>query len=47
LPDDYPLIRPAYSEARSKMAKTLGLGRKGTAARSTKRRARQTPAKQN
>jgi predicted transcriptional regulator len=28
LPDDYPLTAPAYSESRSKMAKTLGLGRK-------------------
>jgi predicted transcriptional regulator len=31
LPSDYPLIAPAYSEARSKMAKKLGLGRKASA----------------
>jgi predicted transcriptional regulator len=30
LPSDYPLIAPAYSEARSKMAKKLGLGRKAS-----------------
>jgi predicted transcriptional regulator len=28
LPADYPTTAPAYSEARSSMAKTLGLGRK-------------------
>ena len=28
LAEDYPLIAPAYSESRSKMAKKLGLGRK-------------------
>jgi predicted transcriptional regulator len=35
LPNDYPTTAPAYSEARSKMAKALGLGqggRKGKAA---------------
>jgi predicted transcriptional regulator len=31
LPSDYPLIAPAYSAARSKMAKKLGLGRKAGA----------------
>jgi predicted transcriptional regulator len=31
LPDDYPLVAPAYSESRSKMAKKLGLGRKAGA----------------
>jgi predicted transcriptional regulator len=30
LPSDYPLIAPAYSAARSKMAKKLGLGRKAS-----------------
>jgi predicted transcriptional regulator len=43
LPDDYPLIAPAYSEARSKMAKKLGLGRKaGTKIVRRKRRARKS-----
>jgi predicted transcriptional regulator len=28
LPKDYPMVAPAYSEQRSKMAKALGLGRK-------------------
>jgi predicted transcriptional regulator len=28
LPGDYPVVAPAYSEKRSKMAKRLGLGRK-------------------
>jgi predicted transcriptional regulator len=28
LAEDYPLVAPAYSESRSKMAKKLGLGRK-------------------
>ena len=39
LPNDYPTTAPAYSEARSKMAKALGLGqggRKGKAPRSRK-----------
>ncbi|WGF90924.1 MucR family transcriptional regulator [Marinivivus vitaminiproducens] len=29
LPADYPMVAPAYSQARSKMAKALGLGRGG------------------
>ncbi len=28
LPHDYPMVAPNYAEARSKLAKTLGLGRK-------------------
>jgi len=28
LPDDYPMVSPNYSAARSEMAKTLGFGRK-------------------
>ena len=28
LPADYPMVAPAYSRARSEMAKTIGLGRK-------------------
>jgi predicted transcriptional regulator len=45
LPADYPLVAPAYSESRSKMAKKLGLGRKaGTKiVRRKTRRARKSP----
>lgn len=32
LPADYPMTAPAYSEARSALAKSLGLGRSGKAA---------------
>jgi predicted transcriptional regulator len=28
---DYPMVAPAYSESRSALAKTIGLGRKRTA----------------
>jgi len=28
LPPDYPMVAPAYAEARSKLARSLGLGRK-------------------
>lgn len=28
LPADYPMVAPTYSEARSRLAKTIGLGRK-------------------
>ncbi len=28
LPNDYPMVAPAYAEARSNLAKTMGLGRK-------------------
>lgn len=28
LPPDYPMVAPSYSEARSQLAKTIGLGRK-------------------
>lgn len=34
LPSDYPMVAPNYSAARSAMAKNLGLGQKGRAARS-------------
>jgi len=34
LPTDYPMVAPNYSAARSAMAKNLGLGQKGRAARS-------------
>jgi predicted transcriptional regulator len=30
LPTDFPMVSPAYSRARSEMAKSLGLGRKVT-----------------
>jgi MucR family transcriptional regulator, transcriptional regulator of exopolysaccharide biosynthesis len=33
LPKDYPITAPAYSERRSKMAKSLGLGRKAAPAK--------------
>ena len=29
LPADYPMVAPAYAEARSKLARDMGLGRKG------------------
>jgi predicted transcriptional regulator len=29
LPADYPMVAPAYAEARSRIAKELGLGRRG------------------
>jgi predicted transcriptional regulator len=32
LPDDYPMVAPAYAAQRSELAKTLGLGRKSGAA---------------
>lgn len=40
LPADYPMVAPSYAEARSRLAKEMGLGRKpGSGAR--KKRARQ------
>ena len=36
LPKDYPMVAPAYSERRSKMAKEVGLGRKAGAAKTSK-----------
>jgi predicted transcriptional regulator len=32
LPADYPMVAPAYAEARSALAKSMGLGRKANAA---------------
>ena len=32
LPSDYPMVAPNYSETRSSLAKTSGLGRKPAAA---------------
>jgi predicted transcriptional regulator len=43
LPRDYPMVAASYSEARSAMAKSLGLGRKPAADSAGKRRGR--PAK--
>lgn len=40
LPVDYPMVAPTYSEARSRLAKTIGLGRKPKAAASTRARAK-------
>lgn len=37
LPNDYPTTAPAYSEARSKMAKALGLGQGGRKGKTTPR----------
>lgn len=39
LPSDYPMVAPAYAEARSAMAKSLGLGRKAAAVPTKARRA--------
>ena len=38
LPRDFPMVSPNYSAARSEMAKTMGLGQKGPAARKGKGR---------
>lgn len=40
LPRDYPMVAASYSEARSAMAKSLGLGRKGAGGAAPKRRGR-------
>jgi predicted transcriptional regulator len=37
LPSDYPMVAPAYSEARSSLAKEMGLGRKPKEAAASKR----------
>jgi len=34
LPKDYPMVAPAYSEARATMARSIGLGARGAASRS-------------
>jgi predicted transcriptional regulator len=36
LPADYPMVAPAYAEARSALAKSMGLGRKAMASRPAK-----------
>ena len=38
LPRDYPLVAPDYAKTRSKLAKQIGLGRKGTRSARKKRR---------
>jgi len=43
LPADYPMVAPAYSAARSALAKSMGLGRKPGATKGEP--ARKTPAK--
>jgi predicted transcriptional regulator len=40
LPGDYPMVAPSYSAARSALAKQLGLGQRGQAARKTSGRRR-------
>lgn len=46
LPDDYPSVAPAYSAARSEMARTLGLGGRGRGAKAAEAPpAAQQPAK--
>jgi predicted transcriptional regulator len=45
LPPDYPMVAPSYSEARSALAKSIGLGRKPAAAAPAKvTRARKSAA---
>ena len=42
LPRDYPMVAPAYSESRSALAKSMGLGKKSAAAgkKATRKRGR-------
>jgi len=40
LPRDYPMVAPNYAKARSELAKTMGLGRKGRATKSAKKAAK-------
>ena len=44
LPPDYPMVAPNYSEARSQLAKSIGLGRKPEAAPARATRARKSAA---
>lgn len=44
LPSDYPMVAPSYSEARSAMAKSLGLGRKPAVTAKPKAKTRQKAA---
>ena len=47
LKPDYPMTSPAYSEARSTMAKALGLGRKATTMQAPAPKRGRKPAKAN
>jgi predicted transcriptional regulator len=38
LPSDYPMVSPNYAQARSELARKIGLGQKGRRTKSTKRR---------
>jgi len=40
LPADYPLVAPAYAKRRSKLAKSIGLGRQAPGGRGVRRRRR-------
>ncbi|WP_324134666.1 MucR family transcriptional regulator [Bosea sp. (in: a-proteobacteria)] len=42
LPSDYPMVAPAYAEARSALAKSMGLGRKAAATPAKAKRAART-----
>lgn len=44
LPPDYPMVAPNYSDRRSELAKSLGLGRKAGAARSASKRGKKAVA---
>lgn len=44
LPSDYPMVAPAYAEARSALAKSMGLGRKAAAAPAKAKRAAKAKA---
>lgn len=45
LPADYPMVAPAYSEARSALAKSIGLGRKAAVVPVKAKRAGQAKSK--
>ncbi len=45
LPRDYPMVAPNYREARSKLAHSIGLGKKATAAKAAKSPAKTAPVK--
>ncbi len=45
LPADYPMVAPAYAEARSALAKSMGLGRKAAVAPVKAKRAGQAKSK--
>jgi predicted transcriptional regulator len=40
LPKDFPMVAPSYAAARSELAKKMGLGQKGPAARKGKGKAK-------